>query len=566
MYRDSALWQKIRGRVLHDGASKRQVAREAGMSRKTLRKILAHEKPPGYVPRKSSYRKLGPYIPAIERFLCDPASGSITVQSVVSYLRANERFVGSYGSVRNYLLRRSSADRCDYENAYELITTLPKTRAIEIIRGLTESGRIFLSSRRLRSLMRNSELVASPYSRTSRELRRISDIDWIRRIASGAIDDRTLLTEFTSIPDFQLILRNLRNGRSSHRTRALIVLARTRRIPIRTIAECLRIDRRTIRAAYANFLANGAASLFERKRRSKTKIDDPNLHDAIFGLIHEPPSNHGINRTTWTLKLLRDVLNAKNHRIGSALISTVLRRAGYTWRKAKVVLTSNDPLYREKLNSIHGILSKLRPDEAFFSIDEYGPFAIKAKAGRQLVPPGIQPTVPQWQKSRGCLIVTAAIELSSNQTTHFYSLKKNTEEMIRMLDRLIEQYADRHKLYLSWDAASWHISKRLQQRIDKQNALASASCGPLVELAPLPAGAQFLNVIEAIFSGMARAIIHNSDYKSVDDAKAAIDRYFAERNAYFAAHPKRAGNKLWGKEPEVAMFSEANNCKDSRYR
>jgi len=36
---------------------------------------------------------------------------------------------------------------------------------------------------------------------------------------------------------------------------------------------------------------------------------------------------------------------------------------------------------------------------------------------------------------------------------------------------------------------------------------------------PLPAGAQFLNVIESVFSGMARAIIHNSDYESLKHAR-----------------------------------------------
>jgi hypothetical protein len=45
------------------------------------------------------------------------------------------------------------------------------------------------------------------------------------------------------------------------------------------------------------------------------------------------------------------------------------------------------------------------------------------------------------------------------------------------------------------------------------------------------AGAQFLNVIESVLSGMARAIIHNSDYGSVGDAQAAMTRYFEERNA-----------------------------------
>jgi hypothetical protein len=64
---------------------------------------------------------------------------------------------------------------------------------------------------------------------------------------------------------------------------------------------------------------------------------------------------------------------------------------------------------------------------------------------------------------------------------------------------------------------------------------------------------------------MSRAIIQNSDYQSVD-AKAAIDQYINERNAHFRDHPRRAGAKIWGKEPEPAEFSEFNNCKDPRFR
>ena len=92
------------------------------------------------------------------------------------------------------------------------------------------------------------------------------------------------------------------------------------------------------------------------------------------------------------------------------------------------------------------------------------------KPGLTLTAPGEQRIVPQWQKSRGCLLMTAALELSGNQVTHFYSAKKNTAEMIRMMEVLVDQYRDRRKLYLSWDGASWHISKRLFQRIEEHNA------------------------------------------------------------------------------------------------
>ena len=88
---------------------------------------------------------------------------------------------------------------------------------------------------------------------------------------------------------------------------------------------------------------------------------------------------------------------------------------------------------------------------------------------------------------------------------------------------------------------------------------------PIVKTAPLPAGSQFLNVIESVFSGMARAIIHNSDYPSLAAAKQAIDRYFKERNEHFTEFPKRAGGKIWGLERVPSEFPEGHNCKDPRY-
>ncbi len=71
---------------------------------------------------------------------------------------------------------------------------------------------------------------------------------------------------------------------------------------------------------------------------------------------------------------------------------------------------------------------------------------------------------------------------------------------------------------------------------------------------------------QSVFSGLARGVIHNSNYMSADEAKAAIDRYFDERNNHFQINPKRAGKKIWGEERVSCEFHEANNCKDPRYR
>ena len=97
--------------------------------------------------------------------------------------------------------------------------------------------------------------------------------------------------------------------------------------------------------------------------------------------------------------------------------------------------------------------------------------------------------------------------------------------MILLIEILLDEYSDESCIYLSWDAASWHASKRLFARVDEINDpnYRKQHRVPLVKLAPLPARAQFLNVIESVFSGMARAVIHNSDYASVDECKRAIE-------------------------------------------
>jgi hypothetical protein len=68
-----------------------------------------------------------------------------------------------------------------------------------------------------------------------------------------------------------------------------------------------------------------------------------------------------------------------------------------------------------------------------------------------------------------------------------------------------------------------------------------------------------LERVESVFSGMARAIIHNSDHQSVDDAKSAIDLHFAQRNEHFRVHPQKAGKRIWGRERQAPTFSESNN-------
>lgn len=393
---------------------------------------------------------------------------------------------------------------------------------------------------------------------------------WMLRLLQGKIPlDEIKGTLHSTMPDNDIeALYDCIKSKSQHyRKRAVGILSIYKGIDQETITKYLFIPRSTLRANYKTYLEKGMPNILSDTGKRMLIHDNPQYIEKVFSILHSPPSAFGFVRTSWRQEDIKKVMDDSNMHVSKHAIKKIVDNSGYKYKKARTVLTSNDPQYREKIQAIKDILSKLGPKEKFFSIDEYGPFAIKLQGGRLLVPPGTTKIIPQWQRSRGSLIITAALELSTNQVVHFYSESKNTAEMIKLLNILIDKYVDEECIYFSWDAASWHASKELYKRVDEINGkeFRENNKAPNVRLAPLPTCAQFLNVIESIFSGMARAIIHNSDYASENECKVSIDRYFAERNDYFNKNPKRAGNKIWGKERVGATFRESNNCKDPKY-
>jgi len=395
---------------------------------------------------------------------------------------------------------------------------------------------------------------------------RDADQNWMISLIQGKFDGdeaRRAIGDALSREDVNTLLACICNEPLKYRNRAVALLSYHRRIRVGHVAAFLGVSPSSVDDWVRKFTQYGCQSLLPF-RRGYCKPDDKAYRDAVFEILHSPPSAHGINRTTWRLQDIHSVMRQRGLPIARNNIRRIIKDAGYRYRKARKVLTSTDPNYEEKLKAITRTLQSLGPKEKFFSIDEYGPFAIKIKGGRSLVPIGHPRTVPQRQRSKGTLIITAALELSTNQITHFYSPAKNTVEMVKLLHLLVAKYADQECIYFSWDAASWHASKAFHESVRKINDIKGQ--GPQVKLVPLPSCAQFLNVIESVFSGMARAIIHNSNFPSLEAAQDVINKYFAERNEEFARHPKRAGQKIWGDERVPSEFSASHNCKDPKYR
>jgi transposase len=293
-----------------------------------------------------------------------------------------------------------------------------------------------------------------------------------------------------------------------------------------------------------------------RELRSATK--------ALIEIIHHQPNAYGINRSNWTLQSLAEAFEKLyGQKPSKSTVSRLLKEGGLRWKRSRRVLTSPDPTYREKVELLLKTLQSMKPHEDLFFIDELGPLQVKKYGGRCYTPKGETRTHPQNQRSRGAITLCGALSANTNQVTWFYQNTKDSAGIIDMVEILYNCYHDKSKIYLTWDAASWHKSALLGEWLDAFNGETSSSgFGPTIHLVPLPTSSQFLDVIEAVFSGMKRAVIHHSDYQSEDEMKTAISRHFVERNGYFRDNPKRAGKKIW----EIDFFQDMESLNSGNYR
>jgi transposase len=284
----------------------------------------------------------------------------------------------------------------------------------------------------------------------------------------------------------------------------------------------------------------------------------------ILEIVHAKPNAYGINRSSWNRSsIARAYEQEHNETISVEYAGELLRRFGYAIRKARKVLTSPDPNYREKVELLLNTLQNLKPGELFFFVDELGPLRVKKYGGRALVRKNEVLKYPQEQAHRGIIIMAGALSATTNQVTWVYGRAKDTTAMIDLMELLYNQYFSAPKLYVTWDAASWHKSAKLVEWLDAFNAKTKRiNEGPPIELVPLPTSSQFLDVIEAVFSGMKRAVVHHSDYRDVAEMKKAISLHFTERNAHFRENPRRAGKQIW----EIDFFDDNENIRSGNYR
>jgi len=89
----------------------------------------------------------------------------------------------------------------------------------------------------------------------------------------------------------------------------------------------------------------------------------------VFDILHDRPISFGINRSNWTQRTLATAYERRHgETIGASTVGRLIKDAGYGFKKARRVLTSPDPDYREKVELLLETLQSLKPSELLFFV------------------------------------------------------------------------------------------------------------------------------------------------------------------------------------------------------
>jgi hypothetical protein len=149
VYHDLAQWTMVRRKVLQEGVSRRQLARQTGLSRKTIRKMLLHELPQPYKPRTPKHPALRQHAATLDAIANSSvftiAPHQVSISEIYRYLKRQESYSGSYGAVRDYLRYRFVRAKRQTKSFGSV--SMKKSSPVQRKRRLISSGRFPLMAR-----------------------------------------------------------------------------------------------------------------------------------------------------------------------------------------------------------------------------------------------------------------------------------------------------------------------------------------------------------------------------------------------------------------------------------
>jgi len=266
----------------------------------------------------------------------------------------------------------------------------------------------------------------------------------------------------------------------------------------------------------ARFMAEGVDGLLRDKTRKPGKPPlAPDTVQRVVDLALGPPPGE---TTHWTGRMLAQAAG-----ISLRSVQRILEAHRIAPHRIRTFKLSNDPNFATKLKDVVGLYVDPPDHAVVLSVDEKSQIQALDRTQPGLpMKPGRAGTMTHDYKRNGTTTLFAALNILDGTVIGRNMQRHRHQEFIRFLNTVEAQVPPRKAIHAIVDNYATHKHPKVRQWLARH---------PRWTFHFTPTSASWLNAVEGFFAKLTRRRLKRGVFRSLDDLKAAIDRFVAETNA-----------------------------------
>ncbi len=341
-------------------------------------------------------------------------------------------------------------------------------------------------------------------------------------------------------------LKDLKRIRSSTKeekrrvTRASIILDYLDGYSDDRIAARNGVNKNTVKKCLSKLREFGMeTALNDLPRPGKPRIITDDDRSWILNLACTKPSDHGYPDELWSYTIMTDHIRKNRSSLKNISRSTVfeiLNDAEIKPHKVRYYVEKRDPDFEEKMAIVlhvyreveminNGFIIPDLKDTITVSFDEKPGMQAISQISEELPPvPGKHPSVTRDYEYRrlGTLSLLAGIDLHNGTVTETVSRTHNSDDFISFLKKLDSSYPGEKRIRLILDNLRVHTSEETREYL--------LTVPNRFQFVFTPKHGSWLNIVEMLFSKLARTMLREIRVKSIEELENRIHQYFQEIN------------------------------------
>jgi transposase len=266
----------------------------------------------------------------------------------------------------------------------------------------------------------------------------------------------------------------------------------------------------------ARFMAEGVDGLLRDKTRKPGKPPlAPDIVQRVVDLALGPPPGE---TTHWTGRMLAQAAG-----ISLRSVQRILEAHRIAPHRIRTFKLSNDPNFAAKLKDVVGLYVDPPDHAVVLSVDEKSQIQALDRTQPGLpMKKGRAGTMTHDYKRNGATTLFAALNILDGTVIGRNMQRHRHQEFIRFLNTVEAQVPPRKAIHAIVDNYATHKHPKVRQWLARH---------PRWTFHFTPTSASWLNAVEGFFAKLTRRRLKRGVFRSLDDLKAAIDRFVAETNA-----------------------------------